>query len=316
VRYFSYSLRSAIGFQLTAASWVLSATVGCGHVGIDLDGNTPSLVEAGSTDSGSGQEPVPTQPKPTQPKPTLSNSPDPGKSATPPPASATGSNGPVTDGAIIPDSDAGELDASVDDASRANDADAADGDASDAAGDADTGSTSDASGRSDSGVDSDGSVVFDGGTWDGGAWSNCRGKRECDIVCEQSPCNAYCPPGAACAIQVGSVAEVVVQCGAGSTCTVDNSINPESLLTCLGTGQCFANCAAGHSCFLACKGSEKCVLDCGDASECSVDCAESTGCLIRHENPDTIVNLACPGGPNEGLTCSLSVLSCNAECPD
>lgn len=113
----------------------------------------------------------------------------------------------------------------------------------------------------------------------------------CDMLCiSQETCTPTCGLGSECTLQVNSVANSIIVCEPGSTCSVATSSSGPVQLSC-----------DAATCNLACSNTEECVMSCTAGSECLLDCG-TNACRFSE----------CPGGEE---ICPDGVTVCNRACP-
>jgi hypothetical protein len=263
----------------------LCGAVGCGFVGIDLDGEQ-------------------------------------GLSAAPTPGDDAGAGGTSS---FLPRVRRPRLDARRDvDAGQGTGGSVADSgapDASTAQGDAgpvpDAGQAAPDAGSADAGSADAGSA--DSGTTDGGVGSvcapscGCSPGARCDLSCGTGPCAVSCASGSDCRVHVGAAPEVTIDCAAGATCRATGPNGADVAFVCTGPGDCRAECADAATCSITCSGTGACSLDCQQAASCNLSCEGAAACLVRGH--DGVLPSALCVAQVPATVCDPLVLACNANCP-
>lgn len=289
--------------------WGVLGLASCGHLGVELDGIEDSFDAAASTTSsgkGSGSSSGGTSglasTKPIDSSSSKGDEPtkssDPGSttsgvSTKDGGASSHGGTHWTADGSVGTDvGDAAVLDGSLPD-DAAVDA-AIDGSVSQPMRDGGAGSSWDGGRR-------------DGGTrpwpWFDGSFSGCEPDCSCvepggcNVLCLTSECQVGCDPGTSCNVGVGEAESIKVECGESAICRIKDAVAEVVDVTCVGGGECIAECGNGQQCNVECLGGN-CLANCKDAAHCNVTCAEGAlGCVVE-VNPDSPnVDLTCDVGP-------------------
>jgi hypothetical protein len=139
---------------------------------------------------------------------------------------------------------------------------------------------------------------------------SCSAGEECDLPCDEPPCNLRCERESRCS---GGCANGTCVCEDSARCDFECNASPGNVrcvnnTTCSGTcadGTC--DCGPDSDCHFRCAGGP-CHTLCAPGASCIVECPEGTAGTQDCDIPKCAAGKAavCPGG---------KIIVCNARCP-